>query len=144
MVPIQWPLNVFGLKKTSRLNAHALAQDTRERRDHFYAQFTNILAQMSQLELSSAGSLMPDPNGGPDSVIGPLLSMHVNELQIQGLKAIAPNAAFKTATEFTLFQHRAMMEAYRLPMSELTGSGATPEPCGAMATTVNFRTSQQA
>lgn len=102
------------------LDAGCLAKDTRERRNHFYSQLIDILAQMRQLEFPFAGSLIPDPNGGPDPIIGPLSSIHINELQVQGFQTAAPRAAFKSATDFVLHQLSVMSEAYRLPMSEQT------------------------
>lgn len=72
---------------------------------------------MRQLELSSAGSLMPDPTVGPE-IIGPLCSMHINEMQCQGFNSAAPLVAFTSTTEFILHQLSIMAKAYTLPISE--------------------------
>lgn len=100
------------------LDVQCLVRDTRERRDHFYSQLIDILAQMRQLEFPSAGFLVPDPSGGPDPAMGPLSSIHINEMQVQGLRTVAPKAPFTSATDFISHQFNVMTEAYRLPMSE--------------------------
>ncbi|KPM36855.1 hypothetical protein AK830_g9714 [Neonectria ditissima] len=53
------------------IDAQSLATDTQERREHLHSQLVDMLAEMRGLEFSSAGSLMPDPHGGPEPVIAP-------------------------------------------------------------------------
>lgn len=81
------------------LDVQCLARDTRECRDHFYSQLIDIIAQMRQLEFPSAGFLMPDSSGGPGPVMGPLSSTHINEMQVQGLRAVTPQSPFKPSTD---------------------------------------------
>jgi len=109
------------------LDVQSLAADTRERRDYFYSQLIDIFAQMRQIEFSSAGSLMPDPCGDDNPVMGPFSSIHINEMQVRGCQLVAPQAAFTSATEFILHQLRVMTEAYELPMSEQSLETAQPE-----------------
>ncbi|EGX94195.1 Protein kinase-like domain [Cordyceps militaris CM01] len=98
------------------LNTYSLAKDTRDRRDYVYSQLIDFFAQMRQLELPSAGSLMPDSNGGPDPVIGPFLSRHINELQVQRPKVATPSAPFTSTEDFVLHQLSLIEEAIRLPL----------------------------
>lgn len=67
------------------------ARNSRERRDYFYSQLIDILSQIRQLELPSLGSLLPDPSGGPDPIVAPLLSIPVNEMLVQCSDVAAPS-----------------------------------------------------
>lgn len=100
------------------LDVRSLAKDTRQRRDYFYSQLIDILAQMRQLEFPSAGTLMLDSQNKPGSVLGPLCSRSANELHVQGTQAISPTAPFKTTTDFVLFQLGLITESCRPPLSE--------------------------
>ncbi|KAK7431675.1 hypothetical protein QQZ08_001894 [Neonectria magnoliae] len=100
------------------LDAKSLAKNNRARRNYFYSQLIDIFAQMRQLELPSAGSLIPDPRGGLDPVVGPLLSIPINEMLIQRPEATAPSTAFTSATDFILYQFNILKNTYRLPISE--------------------------
>lgn len=90
---------------------------TQERRKQFYSQLIDIFAEMRGLEFSSAGSLMPDPRGGPEPVIGPLSTIQINELQVDGVD-IGPTTAFTSATDYIRYQFKIMTETYWLPVSE--------------------------
>ncbi|KAK7429752.1 hypothetical protein QQZ08_003778 [Neonectria magnoliae] len=108
------------------LDLQALAKDTAARRKHFYTQLLGVMAQLRQLEFATAGSLMPDHDGGPVPVIGNVLSISINELQINRSEATSPSI-FSSATSFALYQHKLMSEAYRLPKSELSRQTAELE-----------------
>lgn len=100
------------------LDVQSLAEYTLERRNHFYSQLINSLAQMRQLKFPCAGSLRPNPSGGSNPVVGPMLSIHINEMEAQGSNVATPLAAFASVTQFNQHQLRIMTKAYRLPMSE--------------------------
>ena len=48
----------------------------------FYSQLIDILAELSEFEFPSIGSLMPDPDGSPQPVVGPILSMSAPSLHL--------------------------------------------------------------
>ena len=100
------------------LNIKSLAKDTRERRDHFYIQLIDILAQMRQLEFPSAGSLTLDRDG--DFVVGPLSDIPSNTVQIDSFGTAPPSKVFTSATEFIRYQFEVLRNAYELPVSEQT------------------------
>lgn len=102
-----------------------LIKATQERRNHFYSELIDILAQLRKLEFPMAGSLMPDPNGGLEPVIGQLLSITINELQIEGKRV--PQSTHTSATRFAKQQHHLLSETYRLPIEELSRETAELE-----------------
>ncbi|RYO89569.1 hypothetical protein DL764_008558 [Monosporascus ibericus] len=52
------------------LDILAFAKDSRKRKQHFYSQLIDILAQLRQQEFDYAGSLMPGPDGVSAPIIG--------------------------------------------------------------------------
>lgn len=102
------------------LDTRALVKAPRERRDYLYSQLVDVFAQLHQLELPSAGSLIPGVAGGSGPIVGPLCSMHVNEMQLHGSEAAAPPppAPFISTNDFILHQLSLIKEAYRLPNAE--------------------------
>lgn len=107
------------------LDIMTLIKATQERRNHFYSELIDILAQLRKLEFPMAGSLMPDPNGGLEPVIGQLLSITINELQIEGKRV--PQSTHTSATRFAKQQHHLLSETYRLPIEELSRETAELE-----------------
>ncbi|KAF5615665.1 phosphotransferase enzyme family [Fusarium tjaetaba] len=101
------------------LSLKALAGATEDRRKHLYHDLIDILSQLYKLEFSVAGSLMPNPAGGPDPVIGPILSMSANELyrccQQQG--GLEPPSS---EGQYLAYQSHILSETYRLPTQDLS------------------------
>ena len=108
------------------LDVELFAEDTRTRRDHFYSQLIDILAELRQLEFQSAGALMPDPIGHDDPIVGPLLSIHINHLQKQGVE-VGSSKIFTRAVDFAFHQLDVLAEYYQLPMSEQSLNTAQQE-----------------
>ncbi|KAL2754271.1 hypothetical protein ACRALDRAFT_2048712 [Sodiomyces alcalophilus JCM 7366] len=100
------------------LDTRALVKAPREQRDYLYSQLVDVFAQLRQLELPFAGSLIPGATDGSDPMVGPLCSMHVNEMQLHGSKAAAPPAPFTSTNDFILHQLSLIEEVYRLPNAE--------------------------
>lgn len=101
------------------LDVQALGEDTATRRKHFYSQLIDALAQLRQLEFTAVGSLMLNPDGGSNTIVGDFLSIPINELRINHRRP-GPLSPLASATSFALRQHQIMSEAYRLPTSELS------------------------
>jgi hypothetical protein len=97
------------------LDIQSFSKDTRERRDHFYTQLIDILAQLRQLEFSCGGSLIPASNDEVDPIVGPLLSIPINDLQIQRMNLSGLSTAFTSASDYILGQFRTIETAYQTP-----------------------------
>ncbi|KAG5752056.1 hypothetical protein H9Q72_006778 [Fusarium xylarioides] len=101
------------------LSLKTLVSATEDRRKHLYHDLVDILSQLYKLEFSVAGSLMPNPAGGPDPVIGPILSMSANELyrccQQQGGFEIP-----SSEEQYLAYQSHILSETYRLPTQDLS------------------------
>jgi hypothetical protein len=64
---------------------------------------------------------MPDPDGGAISLVGLLLSIRLNELQIENRESsIQQPTKFASATDFGFHQCYLLEEAYKLPAHELS------------------------
>jgi hypothetical protein len=101
------------------LSLKTLVSATKDQRKHLYHDLIDILSQLYKLEFSMAGSLMPNPTGGPDPIIGPILSMSANELyrccQQQGELEIPSSEG-----QYLAFQSHILSETYRLPTEDLS------------------------
>ena len=62
------------------LDISAFRKKSKEQRKNFYIQLIDILAQLRQQKFDHASSLIPDPHREDSPVIGPLLSIQLNEL----------------------------------------------------------------
>ncbi len=84
------------------LDIRTFTNTAREQKTCFYSQLIDILAQLRQLEFDVSGSLMPDPEGGPDPVVGPLLSIGLNGLHQDQPDTVAamPPGRFCSAADF--------------------------------------------
>lgn len=99
---------ILGYVPGHSLNVQSLAKDSRERRDFFYTQLIDVLAQMRQLEFPSAGSLFPTSSGAVSPIVGPLLTIPINEMQIQGYEATTLSNALTSVSDFVLYQFGTM------------------------------------
>ncbi|KAK0624528.1 hypothetical protein B0T17DRAFT_243428 [Bombardia bombarda] len=99
-------------------------------KEYFYSQLIDIFAQLRQQQFPYAGSLMPDPDGGPIPLVGPLLSIQLNELQLQNRELSIQPARFASATDFAFHQYRLLDETYKLPAYKLSREVAELEIFG--------------
>ncbi|KAL2192125.1 kinase-like protein [Thermothelomyces heterothallicus CBS 203.75] len=99
-------------------------------REYFYSQLVDIFAQLRQQEFPYAGSLMPDPDGATSPVVGPLLSIQLNELQLQNRELSIQPARFASATDFAFHQYHLLYETYKLPSYQLSREVAELEVFG--------------
>jgi hypothetical protein len=112
------------------LDLSAFRKKNPERRKYFYAQLIDILAQLRQQEFDHAGSLMPDPGGGDTPVVGPLLSIQLNDLQLEKRDFSTKPAKFASAIDFAFHQYHLLDEKYRLPAYNLSQEVAQLEVFG--------------
>ncbi|KAM4063675.1 phosphotransferase enzyme family protein [Hirsutella rhossiliensis] len=92
------------------LDMKSLVKATRERRNHFYSDLIDVLAQLRRLEFPVAGSLMPNFKGGSEPV-----------------GKGAPRATFNSATQLVHQNCNVLSETYRLPTEELSRQTAELE-----------------
>ena len=100
------------------------------RREYFYSQLVDILAQLRQQEFPYAGSLMPDPDGGTTPLVGPLLSLQLNELQRENPGLSIQPAKFDSAIDYAFYQYRLLDESHRLQPYNLSREVAELEVFG--------------
>lgn len=73
---------------------------------------------------------MPDPNGGATPLVGPLLSIQLNDLQVENRELPIRPAKFATATDFAYHQYNLLDCKYRLPAYNLSREVAELEVFG--------------
>jgi hypothetical protein len=93
-------------------------------------QLVDFFAQLRQLEFPYAGSLMPDPDGGTTPIVGPLLSIQLNELQLDKRDLSIQPAKFASTTDFALHQYHLLDQTYKLPAYKLSQQVAELEIFG--------------
>ncbi|TAQ89082.1 hypothetical protein B7494_g2604 [Chlorociboria aeruginascens] len=112
------------------LDILAFRKKTPEQRKYFYSQLVDLFAQLRQQEFAYAGSLMPDPDGGTTPWVGPLLSLQLNDLQIENRELSIQPAKFASAIDFVLYQHLLLDQKYKLPAYKLSQKGIELEIFG--------------
>jgi hypothetical protein len=112
------------------LDLVAFRKGSLEQRKSFYAQLIDILAQLRQQEFDYAGSLMPDPDGGDAPVVGPLLSIQLNDLQLEKRDFSTKPAKFASAIDFAFYQYHLLDEKYKLPARNMSQEVAQLEVFG--------------
>jgi len=112
------------------LNVSAFRKESIERRKYFYLQLIDILAQLRQQEFDQAGSLMPDPDGGNSPVVGPMLSIQLNDLQLECRDVPTHSAKFTSAIDFAFHQYHILTQKYRLPAFKMSQEVAELEVFG--------------
>jgi hypothetical protein len=81
------------------LDISAFRKAPREQRKYLYAQLINILAQLRQQEFNYASSLMPDPHGRDTPVVSLLLSIELNDVQLEKHDFTSLPAKFASAID---------------------------------------------
>lgn len=112
------------------LDLLSLLQDSRPRRGHFYSQLFEILGELRRQEFDRAGSLMLDPDGGPAPVLGPSLSLQLNELQVERGAEDVTTGTFHSTADFASHQFHLLDQKYRLPVSDMSARTAQLEVFG--------------
>ncbi|KID81589.1 phosphotransferase enzyme family protein [Metarhizium guizhouense ARSEF 977] len=107
------------------LDLHSLVNETEERRTQFFSELIDIFVQLRKLEFHAVGSLIPDPTGQSEYVVGNFLSMPMNELQIQ--KQRRRQLTFTSAARFVDELYDILLEIYRMPIEELSRETAELE-----------------
>lgn len=100
------------------LDLPSLVNETEDRRLQFFSELIDIFAQLRKLEFHAVGSLIPDPTGQSEYVMGNFLSMPMNELRIQ--KRRWRQSTITSATRFVNELYDILLEIYRMPVEELS------------------------
>lgn len=93
------------------LTKERLVDATSDQRRRFYAQLIDILAELRTLEFSSAGSLLPRPDGNPEPIMGDILSPALNKL-----KQTIPSC--KSGAEYMAHQFNTVADVLDTPMQD--------------------------
>jgi hypothetical protein len=101
-----------------------------KRRKDFYLQLVEILAELRRQEFHQAGSLMPDPDGGNTPVVGPMLFIQLNDLQLESCDSPPRPAKFASAIDFAFHQYHLLAQNYSLPAAKMSQEVAQLEVFG--------------
>lgn len=96
------------------LNKKLLNEASREHRRNFYSGLIDILAELRRLEFPLIGSLMPNPNGSLDPVLGPVISMSAATLHL------SPRQTFASANDYMAHQFGLVSAFFSRPVCDLT------------------------
>lgn len=96
------------------LDKKLLIEAEEEHRRNFFSQLIDILAELRQLEFSSIGSLMPNPDGSPHPVLGPVLAMSAATLRLP------PQSRFDSARKYMAYQFGLVSGFFSPPVSNHT------------------------
>lgn len=112
-----------------QLSTRAVLHATETQRRNLYIDLIDTLAQLRQLKFPAAGSLVPkseSPNDESDPIIGPLLSMTVNEFERQ--RRIPQSTEVYTSIKSFIDLHSYILsETFQLPVQELQSREAKME-----------------
>ncbi|EFY89877.1 phosphotransferase enzyme family protein [Metarhizium acridum CQMa 102] len=102
------------------LNKKDLLEAPEEHRRDFYSQLIDILADLRSLEFPLIGSLMPNPDGSPEPIVGPVLSMTANRFR-QHLPT------FSSMRDYLARQFLIIEEQFRSPVPDMSVSDVQNE-----------------
>ncbi|KEZ43681.1 hypothetical protein SAPIO_CDS4297 [Scedosporium apiospermum] len=96
------------------LDRKFLIEAKEEHRRNFYSQLIDSLTELRKLEFPSIGSLMPNPDGSPHPVLGPVLSMSAATLRQP------PQPALTSAKEYMKHRFSLISSFFSPPVSDHT------------------------
>ncbi|KAI8722685.1 APH domain-containing protein [Fusarium sp. LHS14.1] len=96
------------------LDKKLLIEAEEEHRRSFFSQLIDILAELRQLEFPLIGSLMPNPDGSTQPVLGPVISMSAATLRLP------PQSRFASARKYMAYQFSLMSGFFSPPVSNHT------------------------
>ncbi|KAK2469515.1 hypothetical protein H9L39_18786 [Fusarium oxysporum f. sp. albedinis] len=96
------------------LDKKLLIEAEEEHRRNFYSQLIDILTELRQLEFPLIGSLMPNPDGSPQPVLGPVISMSAATLRLP------PQSSFASAKKYMTYQFSLVSGFFSPPVSNYT------------------------
>ncbi|RSL49711.1 hypothetical protein CEP54_012291 [Fusarium duplospermum] len=96
------------------LDKKLLIEAEEEHRRNFYSQLIDILAELRQLEFPLIGSLMPNPDGSPKPILGPVMPMSAATLRLPS------QSRFSSAREYMKYQFGLVSDFFSPPVSNHT------------------------
>lgn len=108
------------------LSIKALQNATEPQRRKFFDELIEILAQLRDLEFSTAGSLMPNPGHDSEPIVGGLLTLAGNELYRHQSEVRNPGP-FVSTKDFMEYLYYILVETSRLPLENLERAQAEEE-----------------
>ncbi|KAH0598331.1 hypothetical protein MHUMG1_03628 [Metarhizium humberi] len=104
-----------------QLHTRTVFHAAEHQRRNLYIGLIDTLAQLRKLEFSAAGSLMPNPDNPDDEsnpVLGPFLSMTINELE-RKLERPVSTETFTSVKRFMDLHCHILSQTFQLPVEEL-------------------------
>ncbi|KAJ4309090.1 hypothetical protein N0V84_011709 [Fusarium piperis] len=96
------------------LDKKLLMEVEEEHRRNFFSQLIDILTDIRQLEFPLIGSLMPNPDGSREPVLGPVISMSAATLRLPS------RPSFASAREYMMYQFGLVSSFFSPPVSNHT------------------------
>ncbi|POR37843.1 Uncharacterized protein TPAR_01976 [Tolypocladium paradoxum] len=96
------------------LDKKHLIEAKEEHRRNFYSQLIDILTELRKLEFPLIGSLMPNPNGSPHPVLGPIISMSAATLRLP------PHPTLASAKNYMRYQFSLISGFFSPPVRDHT------------------------
>ncbi|KAH8821747.1 phosphotransferase enzyme family protein [Xylogone sp. PMI_703] len=96
------------------LNKKLLNEASEEYRRNLYSGLIDVLAELRRLEFPLIGSLMPNPNGTADPVLGPAICMSAATLRL------SPRQTFASANDYMAHQFGLVSAFFSQPVCDLT------------------------
>lgn len=115
------PFMIMDSIRGQQLHTRTVLHATQSERRNLYIDLIDILAQLRKLEFPAAGSLMPHPDYPDDElspVLGPFLSMTVNEFERKHEQPLSPEI-FTSVKRFIDLHCHILSETFQLPTEEL-------------------------
>ncbi|RMJ07388.1 hypothetical protein CDV36_013005 [Fusarium kuroshium] len=96
------------------LDKKLLVEAEEEHRRIFFSQLIDILTEFRQLEFPLMGSLMPNPDGSPKPILGPVMSMSAATLRLPS------QSTFSSARKYMKYQFGLISGFFSPPISNHT------------------------
>lgn len=96
------------------LDKKLLVGASQEQRRNFYSGLIDVFTELRRLEFPLIGSLMPNPDGGPDPVLGPVISMSAATLRR------LPQQTFASAKDYMTYQFSLISAFFSPPVCDHT------------------------
>jgi len=96
------------------LNKKLLNEASEEHRRNFYSGLIDVFAELRRLEFPLVGTLMPNPNGSPDPVLGPVISISAATLRLP------PRQTFASANDYMAHQFGLVSAFFSRPVCDLS------------------------
>ncbi|KAH7176405.1 phosphotransferase enzyme family protein [Dactylonectria macrodidyma] len=120
-IPIPHILLIADLIPGKPLDKKLLIEAEMEHGRNFYSSLLDILVELRKLEFPAVASLMPNPNGSSQPIVGPIISMSVASLRL------LPHPVFTSAKIYLEYWFGIISEFFSPPGSDYTAEDIKEE-----------------